>query len=92
MSKSSYLSQLVYFWAESLVLLGYKKTLVLSDLWDLDSNMSSSGLLPKFDAALNPLIKESKILKKKLSIFPALVTTFGTSFLTGAVMQIIIGG
>ena len=54
--------------------------------------MSSSWLLPKFDAALNPLIKKSKILKKKLSILPALVTTFGTSFLTGAVMQIIIGG
>ena len=86
------MSQLLYFWADSLVLLGYKKTLILSDLWDLDSNMSSSGLLPKFDAALNPLIKKSKILKKKLSILPALVTTFGTSFLTGAVMQIIIGG
>ena len=92
MSKSSYLSQLVYFWAESLVWKGYKKPLVLSDVWDLDSNLSSSGLVPKFDAALNPLIEKSKIVKKEFSILPALATTFGASFFLGAAMQIIVGG
>ena len=91
MSKSSYLSQLVYFWAESLVWRGYKKPLVLSDVWDLDSNMSSSGLVPKFDSALNPLKEKSKDLKKEFSILPALVRTFGASFCLGAVMQIVVG-
>ena len=92
MSKSSYLSQLVYFWAESLIWRGYKKPLVLTDVWDLDSSMSSSGLVPEFDAALKPLIEKSKVSKKGFSILPALTKTFGASFFLGAAMQIIVGG
>ena len=60
--KASYLSQLVYFWAEPFVWRGYKNPLTTSDLWDLDSNLTSNGLVPKFDANLNPLI--GKVLKR----------------------------
>jgi ATP-binding cassette subfamily C (CFTR/MRP) protein 1 len=66
MRKSSYLSQLLYFWAEPFVWQGYKNPLTLSDLWDLDSNLTSNELVPKFDDALNPLIEKAK--SSKLSI------------------------
>ena len=66
MTKSSYLSQLLYFWAEPFVWKGYKNPLTLSDLWDLDSNLTSNELVPKFDDALNPLIEKAK--SSKLSI------------------------
>ena len=60
MTKSSYLSQLLYFWAEPFVWKGYKNPLTLSDLWDLDANLTSNELVPKFDDALNPLIEKAK--------------------------------
>ena len=63
MRKSSYLSQLLYFWAEPFVWQGYKNPLTLSDLWDLDSNLTSNELVPKFDDALNPLIEKAKSSK-----------------------------
>ena len=63
MRKSSYLSQLLYFWAEPFVWQGYKNPLSLSDLWDLDSNLTSNELVPKFDDALNPLIEKAKSSK-----------------------------
>ena len=58
--KASYLSQLVYFWAEPFVWRGYKNPLTTSDLWDLDPNLTSNGLVPKFDANLNPLIGNTR--------------------------------
>ena len=63
MRKSSYLSQLLYFWAEPFVWQGYKNPLTLSDLWDLDSNLTSNELVPKFDDVLNPLIEKAKSSK-----------------------------
>ena len=65
---SSYLSQLLYFWAVPFVWQGYKNPLTLSDLWDLDSNLTSNELVPKFDDALNPLIEKAK--SSKLSSDP----------------------
>ena len=62
--KASYLSQMVYFWAEPFVWRGYKNPLTTSDLWDLDANLTSNGLVPKFDANLNPLIGKRHALKK----------------------------
>ena len=58
--KASYLSQLVYFWAGPFVWRGYKNPLTVSDLWDLDSNLTSNRLVPKFEAILNPLIEKAR--------------------------------
>ena len=70
MRKSSYLSQLLYFWAEPFVWKGYKNPLTLSDLWDLDSNLTSNELVPKFDDALNPLIEKAKSSKLRSTRSP----------------------
>ena len=67
--RASYLSQLVYFWAGPFVWQGYKNPITLSNLWDLDSNLTSNKLVPKFEAALNPLIEKAR--SKNISDIPA---------------------
>ena len=87
--KAWYLSKLTHFWAEPFLWQGYKNPLITSDLWDLDPKFTSNELVPIFNANL---MEKTNVTKNGVSIFPALVKTFGVSCFFGALMQIIVAG
>ena len=52
-SSASYCSDLTYWWFNSMAYLGFRKTLVLDDLWDLNPEDLTVNLSPKFDSNWN---------------------------------------
>ena len=103
-SKASFLSKLVYFWADAFIWRGYHHPITKSDIWPLQPSLTSNKLVGNFEKNLKSKSEKSnghfnksteKILKENhdgRSIFPALVKTFGISFFIGTLMQITVAG
>lgn len=62
--KASFLSKLSYFWATPLIWKGFRNPLKTQDLWDMDPQITSRGVVPHFDANLNPIMEKSKFSQK----------------------------
>ncbi|WAQ96711.1 MRP1-like protein, partial [Mya arenaria] len=45
----SFISRVTFWWFTSLVIQGYKRALVATDLWNLNPNDKSRNIMPKFD-------------------------------------------
>ena len=98
-------SKLTFSWVTSIIWKGFRNTLDTSMLWALHPGVSSRGVVPIFDSFYTPIIEEAKqkdklnreaenkesedIEKTKVSVFPALVKTFGYEFLLGSFFQVI---
>ena len=103
-SKASFLSKLVYFWADAFIWRGYHHPITKSDIWPLQPSLTSNKLVEKFEKNLESKLENSNVhvdestemISKEnhdgFSILPALVKTFGISFFIGALMQIIATG
>lgn len=55
--EASYLSQLTYWWFNSLAVTGFKKSLTMEDLWRLNPNYMTNAIAPIFDDAWLKQIK-----------------------------------
>ena len=60
--RASYLSRLVYFWADSLLWRGFRNPLTNSDLWDMDPVVTSRGVVPQFDKYLGTISHKMSII------------------------------
>lgn len=58
--KAGFLSRLVFAWFDGLVLLGYKKPLEQTDLWDLSPDNSSHAIVPIFEKHWLKSVEKSK--------------------------------
>ncbi|XP_052261658.1 multidrug resistance-associated protein 1-like isoform X6 [Dreissena polymorpha] len=56
----SFLSRITFWWFNGLVILGYKRALVQTDLWNLNPNDKCSSVMPKFDAHLQAEMQKCK--------------------------------
>ena len=96
-------SKLTFAWVATIIWKGFRNTLDTSMLWDLHPSVSSRGVVPIFDSFYAPsaeaarktdkLNKEAAnydpkdTQKTQVSIFPALLKTFGYEFFLGSFFQ-----
>ena len=96
-------SKLTFFWVATIIWKGFRNTLDTAMLWTLPPSITSSGVVPIFDSFFAPSVeaakkidrlnkkaenRESKDIKKtKVSVFPALLKTFGYEFFLGSFFQ-----
>ena len=96
--EASFLNKLLYVWCTPLLWAGYRRPLSMADLWDVSPKIASKYVVPEFADNYDPDVKKfkerhpniEKGRKKKpqVSIFPALVKTYGGSFMFGAVLKL----
>ena len=102
---ASFPSKLTFTWVTSLIWKGLRNPLDVSMLWTLHPGISSRGIIPIFDSFFNPIIEAAKkndkltkasankestdAVKTKISVFPALLKTFGYEFFLGSFFQAI---
>ena len=96
--EASFLNKLLYVWCTPLLWAGYRRPLSMTDLWDVSPKIASKYVVPEFADNYDPDVKKfkerhpniEKGRKKKpqVSIFPALVKTYGGSFMFGAVLKL----
>jgi ATP-binding cassette subfamily C (CFTR/MRP) protein 1 len=96
-------SKLTFAWVATIIWKGFRNTLDTSMLWDLHPSVSSRGVVPIFDSFYAPSVEAAKQTDKlnkeaanydpentektKVSIFPALLKTFGYEFFLGSFFQ-----
>ncbi|XP_053393096.1 multidrug resistance-associated protein 1-like isoform X2 [Mercenaria mercenaria] len=56
----SFLSQITFWWFSSLVVLGYKRALEKTDLWNLNPSDKCKNIMPKFDKHLQKELNRCK--------------------------------
>ncbi|GFS01334.1 canalicular multispecific organic anion transporter 1, partial [Elysia marginata] len=66
--KASYISKLTYTWVFRLVYLGYKKAVVMSDIFDVPGNMKCQHNVPAFMAAWNRELQKKAVCKNRENI------------------------
>ncbi|CAG8473230.1 8866_t:CDS:10 [Racocetra persica] len=77
-------SRLTFYWMTPLMKLGHEKYLVLSDLWNLNSEDRSKTISTGFEA-----VWKKELSKKNPSLFKALVISFGGPFAFAAFFKAI---
>ncbi|KAK9886060.1 hypothetical protein WA026_014842 [Henosepilachna vigintioctopunctata] len=112
--QSGFLSKLLFSWFDKLAWLGYKKPLVVEDLWDLKHEDSGAEVIPLFDKHWQATLRKcyssspgcqntqvsfkpdsgnvafsNSANKKQASVLPAMVKSFGPTFLFGAALKLI---
>ena len=101
---ASFLSKITFWWFNSLAILGYKKSLVTSDLYGLNEDDKSNTICSEFDKnwlkqlPKNERSNESNSINfvpdhinesiKKPGVLRTLISTFGCLFLSGAVIRL----
>ena len=101
---ASFLSKLTFWWFNSLAILGYKKSLVTSDLYDLNEDDKSNTICSEFDKNwLKQLPKNERSNElNSINFVPdhinesnnlpgvlrTLISTFGCLFLSGVVIRL----
>ncbi|CAB0007608.1 unnamed protein product [Nesidiocoris tenuis] len=106
---ASFFSKLAFAWFDSLAMLGYKRPLVNSDLWDLRHEDMAAQVFPAFNKNWQATLKKNKSktmvsfdgkngvlmgdagrkVSKPSSILPALIKTFGPSFIGGSFLKLV---
>ncbi|XP_060581167.1 multidrug resistance-associated protein 1-like isoform X5 [Ruditapes philippinarum] len=63
----SFLSQVTFWWFSSLVVLGYKRPLEKTDLWNLNPSDKCKNVMPKFDKHLQKELNRCRRVHESLS-------------------------
>ncbi|XP_013781403.1 multidrug resistance-associated protein 1-like [Limulus polyphemus] len=56
---ASFLSRITFWWFTSMAIKGYRKPLVMEDMWELSTENKTSGMLPEFDKHWIPVLKKA---------------------------------
>ncbi len=90
-NSASFLSRLLFLWPDSFVWSGFRKPLEVKDLWELNPDVATTGIVPLFEHHYDRS-KRSAAAKKSAkathSVIPALFFSFGASFFMGAVLRL----
>ena len=76
--------KITFYWMDSLMKLGYKKVLVMEDLWNLRDKDTSEVNSEKFDEAWSV-----ELASKRPSLLRATIKAYGLMFLSAAVYKLI---
>ncbi|XP_074036471.1 multidrug resistance-associated protein 1-like [Leptinotarsa decemlineata] len=86
---AGFLSRLLFAWFDGLAWKGFRKPLERDDLWEMNPENCSRELVPTFEKYWqNSLRKAGSTKKKRASIIPALIKSFGTMYIFGALMKL----
>ncbi|XP_048194448.1 ATP-binding cassette sub-family C member 2 [Perognathus longimembris pacificus] len=59
-STASFLSSIAFSWYDSMVLKGYKKSLTLEDVWDVDEDTKTTSLMRRFEVFMTRELQKAK--------------------------------
>ena len=97
---SSFVNKLLYVWVTPLLWTGFRKSLTMTDLWDISPKVASKNTVPEFLDTYDSMVTKAKtnqvspskegepVKKKQVSILPALIKVYGGSFLFGSILKV----
>ncbi|CAM1308462.1 ABCC2 (predicted) [Pycnogonum litorale] len=91
--KSSFISRVSFWWIVELLMVGFKRPLEKSDLWDLDENETAEHIYSELENTLYEgktyKAKDMKSLMKRKSLFRGLFTMYGPTFIFIIILSLV---